>query len=264
MAKIDANCKNWRKLIQIAKIERFNFRQFHPISPNLHQFHPILNSFFRKKRGAHFPCKKKCNFSQFSAIYLNLPNFRNFIQLFEFHGISLNFSTSFIYPIFTTFSIFVNFHQFSSIFVNFRRSIYSNFRQFHPIFAIFQIFATSPIFATFSIFFNFPQFSPTFINFHWFFPQNSPISHNFLQFSSIFFNLPQFAPIFINFFQFSSIFLNFSSLSNLIQFEFINFIRSRKWKPNFQNFSKQLFNYDIFNSDVRASIPALTFLISRG
>ena len=123
--------------MKIAKIARFNFRQFPPISPNLHQFLPTFNSSFCKKSRAHFPCKKKCNFSQFFAIYHNLPNLRNFIQLFEFHVISLNFSTSFIYPIFTTFSIFVNFHQFSSIFVNFRRSIYSNFRQFHPIFAIF-------------------------------------------------------------------------------------------------------------------------------
>ena len=141
MAKIDANCKNWRKLIQIAKIARFNFRQFPSISLNLHQFHPILNSFFRKKSGVHFPCKKKCNFSQFSAIYLNLPNFRNFIQLFEFHVISLNFSTSSIYPIFTTFSIYVNFqkfHQFSStsadqftpIFINWISSNFMNFSKF--------------------------------------------------------------------------------------------------------------------------------------
>ena len=115
---------------------------------------------------------------------------------------------------------------------------------------------------------NFIQFSSIFINFLQFSSIFSSKFPNFAQFSSISLNLPQFSSIFINFFQFSSVFLNFSSLSNLIQFEFINFRRSRKWKSNFRNFSKQLLlssnYYDIFNSDVKASLPALTFIISRG
>ena len=215
-------------MIQIAKIERFNFRQFPPISPNLHQFHPILNSYFRKKSRAHFPCKKKCNFSQFFAIYHNLPNLRNFIQLFEFHVISLNFSTSSLYPIFTTFSIFVNFHQFSSTSADQFTPIFANFIQFSQFFKFLQLLQFSQLFQFSLIFPNFPQLSSIFIDFFLKIPQFHTIFFIFLQFSSIFFNFPQFAPIFINFFQFSSIFLNFSSLSNLIQFEFINFIRSRK------------------------------------
>ena len=261
IAKID---ENWYKLQKLHVSISANFLQFHSICTNFTQF---WIRFFEKKGVPTSPARRNAifrNFPQFTSICPIFAISSNFSNFMEFHSIFrlllfIQFSQLFQFS-----STFINFHQFSSTSADQFTPIFANFIQFSQFFKFLQLLQFSQLFQFSLIFPNFPQLSSIFIDFFLKIPQFHTIFFIFLQFSSIFFNFPQFAPIFINFFQFSSIFLNFSSLSNLIQFEFINFIRSRKWKPNFQNFSKQLFNYDIFNSDVRASIPALTFLISRG
>ena len=174
---------------------------------------------------------------QFHSIFRPLPFFQ-FSQLFQFSSIFINFRQL----------SQINLLQFSSISSNFIN--FSNFCNFSNFSNFPQLSLISP---------NFHQFSSVFINFHQYFPQNSPILLNFLQSPWICPNFHQFSSISSNFPQFSSTFPVYPIWSNLN----LSILEGVESENPISKISRNNY-YDIFNFDVKASLPALTFIISRG